>query len=184
MYLVVGTLCSAEACLRRAVSLHLLVLMLFPTGWLLARLLVYLPVGCFCLARGCFCDWYQLRQMGYVTNGLGGASSWYAPSGRNRYAGQRTIYGVWSTTDVALMGLWLLVGGRYVVDTIKYLSFCLIGLADVTAISNHPPTSAWLLTFCVASQPLPGITRLSNMRTPGGMGFSLESESFGRWLRM
>lgn len=33
------------------------------------------------------------------------------------------IYGVWSTTDVALVGLWLLVGGRYVVDTIKYLSF-------------------------------------------------------------
>lgn len=82
------------------------------------------------------------------------------------------------------MGLWLLAGGRYVVDTIKYLSFCLIGLADVTAISNHPPISAWLRTFCVASQPLLRITRLSNMAPPEGVGFSLESESFGRWLRM
>lgn len=34
------------------------------------------------------------------------------------YAGQM-IYGVWSTMDVALMGLWLRVGGRYVVDTIN-----------------------------------------------------------------
>lgn len=43
------------------------------SGWLLARLLVYLPMDCFCLAEASF-DWFQLRQMGYVMNGLGRAS--------------------------------------------------------------------------------------------------------------
>lgn len=65
-------------------------------------------------------DWFQLRQMGLcherVGRGLIVRALWEESV---RWA---MIYGVWSTTDVALMGLRLLVGGKYVVETIKHLS--------------------------------------------------------------
>lgn len=65
-------------------------------------------------------NWSQLRQMGLCYERVGRGLIVGAFGAESvRWA---MIYGVWSTTDAALMGLRLLVGGKYVVETIKHLS--------------------------------------------------------------
>lgn len=79
-------MCDAEVYLRRALSLRPLVLNAVLVR--LMTLLVYtFPWAAFVWQETPF-DWFQLRQLGYVTNGLGEASSWYVPSGLDRLAGQ------------------------------------------------------------------------------------------------